>query len=425
MKSLRDLYEVEKERFIKDCTLCGKCVEVCSTYPYTDQAKIPPVDMVEMRMEFLKGGELRPEVYDNSYSCPPCMKCLKACPQDLNMGLVQEIIRYEIHERGIEAPHPIYASLPEVDFNFFSVLNSMQMRPSEARWLNEIPINSKSADYVLFTGCLGHSQPDKTFIPIDILESLSVDFVPLGGMYACCSDMNSVTGDAEASDKGAKKLMAGFAAFRPKQVVLECSTCVYRLNKYFGSFTSQPYEMIGLSRFLAERVDKLKFKRSIKKRVTFQDSCKLGRGMCDWDTPRALIKAIPGIEYVEGKHVRDDTICCGGVAMVCRYNVTKNLNHKRMEEAKALKVDAVITMDLGCHLGLSNLENEYGIEVINLYNLLGEAMGLDSEDKLKKYRLYKDVERVMADARPYLKESHYDLDEVKRFWLQLMAVGFC
>ncbi|MFQ5875234.1 MAG: (Fe-S)-binding protein, partial [Dehalococcoidia bacterium] len=256
------------------------------------------------------------------------------------------------------------------------------------------------------------------------LENLGVNFVALGGLFACCSDINSVTGDAEASDKGARELMAGFAAFRPKKVLLGCSTCVYRLNKIFGNFISQPYDMIGLTQFLAEKIDQLKFKRLIKKRVTYQDACKLGRGMGDWESPRALIQAIPGIEFVEGQHAKDNTICCGGVSQITRYKYTKHMNYRRMEEVKALKADAVVTLDLGCHLALGHLENKYGIEVINLWNLLGEALGFDYEDKLKKYRLYEDAEKVMAEAKPNLEESHYDLDEVRRFWLKLMEAGF-
>jgi Fe-S oxidoreductase len=182
--------------------------------------------------------------------------------------------------------------------------------------------------------------------------------------------------------------------------------------------------MIGLAKFLAERIDELKFKRRIEKRVTYQDSCKLGRGMGDWESPRVLLRAIPGIEFVEGKGVKEENICCGGVAQVCRHSVTKHMNYERMEEAKDLKVDAVVTLDLGCHLALGHLEKKYGIEIINLWNLLGEGMGLDYEDKLKRYRLYDDAERVMAEARPYVEESHYELDQVKQFWVMLMEAGF-
>jgi len=424
MKSLRDLYEVEKQRFIKDCTLCGKCVEVCSTYPHSDQANIDPVEMVKMRMDFLKGGELKPEVYDSSYTCPPCVKCQSACPVDIYMGLVQEIIRYEINERGIKAPNAIYDCIPERDFNFFNILNNMQMKPSQVRWLGKIPSNPKPVDTIFFAGCLGHSQPDKIFIGIDILNSLGVNFVTLGGMFACCSDVNSVTGDADASDKGAKALMAGFAAFKPQRVLLGCTTCVYRLNKLFSPFIPHSYEMVGLTQFLANRVNQLKFKRSIKKRVTYQDACKLGRGMGDWESPRALIRAIPGIRLVEGENIKEKNICCGGVAQICRYNVTKQMNFKRMEDAKVLEADAVVELDLGCHLALSHLENKYGIEVINIWNLLSEALGFDYEDKLKKYRLYEDADKVMAEAAPYLKESHYNPGEVRHFWEHLMSVGF-
>lgn len=424
MNSLPEFYQAQKEHFIDHCTLCGICLDVCSVYPYTNLKDFDAVEMQRKRMEFLRDGIYSQEVYDNTYTCPTCLRCVRPCPEGINMGLINEVIKYEFNQRGIEAPHAIYSCVPEKDFNFFNIMNNMQMDDSQIRWLTEVPAKPKPADILFFAGCLGHSQPDKIFVGIDILESMNVNFVTLGGLIACCSDINSVTGDAQASEAGARNLLAAFEAFRPKKVVLGCATCVYRLNKIFSQFIAHSYELVGLAQFLSQNLDRLKFKKPIKKKVTYQDVCKLGRGMGDWESPRQLLKAVPGTQFVEMRHIKENTICCGGVAQICSYKYTKHMNYKRMEEALQVGADTLITLDLGCHLALSRLENKYGIEIANLWNFLGEALGFEYQDNLKRYRLYEDVDKVMAEAKVHLERSRHNCQEVRHFWSDLMAAGF-
>ncbi len=53
-------------------------------------------------------------------------------------------------------------------------------------------------------------------------------------------------------------------------------------------------------------------KRELKARVTFHDPCYLGRVNGIFDEPRAIIQSIPGVEYVEMFHNRQNSLCCGG-----------------------------------------------------------------------------------------------------------------
>jgi len=103
-------------------------------------------------------------------------------------------------------------------------------------------------------------------------------------------------------------------------------------DKYeFGSLlTSDPhafdafsyvYPQLGLDRpvhhttpFLAAHLDELKprLTRELGYRVTYHDSCVLGRHNHMHDEPRRILEALPGISLVEMVHNRDETICCGG-----------------------------------------------------------------------------------------------------------------
>lgn len=57
---------------------------------------------------------------------------------------------------------------------------------------------------------------------------------------------------------------------------------------------------------------RLKPASELNMKVTYHDPCFLGRHAGEYEAPRAILKAIPGVELVEMERNRENSYCCGG-----------------------------------------------------------------------------------------------------------------
>ncbi|ALS77763.1 hypothetical protein AUO94_03480 [Planococcus kocurii] len=80
---------------------------------------------------------------------------------------------------------------------------------------------------------------------------------------------------------------------------------------------------------------RLKPQFPVNERITFHDSCYLGRYNDVYDAPREILKAIEGVELVEMKRNREDGMCCGagGGMMWMEEDVGHRVNVARTEQA--------------------------------------------------------------------------------------------
>lgn len=82
------------------------------------------------------------------------------------------------------------------------------------------------------------------------------------------------------------------------------------------------------------RKGKIKLTKEILKTVSFQDPCHLGRYHDIYEAPRDIIKAVPGVKFVEMSRNHDDAFCCGaggeaGCGMILK--IAENNEFPRLE----------------------------------------------------------------------------------------------
>jgi len=268
---------------------------------------------------------------------------------------------------------------------------------------------------VVWLGCFVLGLPNIAFTLLDILESMGIDFVALGGNDLCCGMGYSFMGRGpEKSFAAAEELMANIMAFRPKTVVTECGSCWARFAFQMPQFLDVPVRFQHYPEFLAQNVDRLHFVQSINKVLTYQDHCNLRRAGVGYEAPRQLLQVIPGITLVEMAHNRENALCCGGLTIFTNPGVSRRLREERLEEARATGAELLVNTCPQCYSFFAGLETGYPLRISQDIVLLGEALGIHYEDQFKRYLYRDDVDNIIAEAEDNIEANNLDPDRVKQ-----------
>jgi hypothetical protein len=239
-----------------------------------------------------------------------------------------------------------------------------------------------------------------------------VDFAALCGLDYCCGEMDLSVGNRQVSDELAKNLVTAIEAFQPKTAIFLCGGCFNRFTRHLPLFLDFSFEVKTLIQLYLENIDKIKFTKSLDLKVTYHDSCAIGRRSGLYEGPRELLKKIPGVEVVDMEHSRENSRCCGGMNLITNPEVAGSMGRELGKEVKATGADKVITSCLGCDLTLGRIGCDYDFSVETYISLLGRAMGIEYEDKLARYRSYKNPGRVLEEAKEYIESSPFSYAEI-------------
>ncbi|GAH52839.1 unnamed protein product, partial [marine sediment metagenome] len=170
-------------------------------------------------------------------------------------------------------------------------------------------------------GCAPYFEPifeDIEFRALDITEA-SLKVLNLLGIEPkllanekCCGHDALWTGDIETFKKLAEYNARLIKEARVKKIIFSCPEGYRTFKLDYPNYVHLHCEVQHISELLAEKIqeDGLKLK-AIEKRVTYQDPCRLGRHLGVYEASRRVLESIPGIEFVEMEHNREDAICCG------------------------------------------------------------------------------------------------------------------
>jgi len=220
------------------------------------------------------------------------------------------------------------------------------------------------------------------------LNHLNIRFAVLGTEESCTGDPAKRAGNEFVFQMLALQNIEVMNTYGVKRIVTTCPHCFNILKNEYPSLGGN-YEVIHHSTFLQKLIDEGRIKitdtATFKgKKITYHDSCYLGRANEIYEAPRKVLEELDA-ELVEMKSCRTKGLCCGaGGAQMFKEDEkgTKRINIARTEEALETNAQIVAAACPFCNTmitdGVKSKEKQQDVKVFDIAELLAAGQGLET-----------------------------------------------
>ena len=251
----------------------------------------------------------------------------------------------------------------------------------------ELTAAGETPEILFWVGCSGSFDQRAQKITrafVTILNKLGIRFAILGNEEMCNGDPARRAGNEFLFQMMAYQNIQTLNNYNIKKIVTACPHCFNILKNEYPKLGGT-YEVIHHSSFLQQLINegriKLKEGGSFKgKKITYHDSCYLGRGNDIYEAPRKVLEALDA-ELVEMKRCRSNGLCCGaGGAQMFKEEEpgTTRINWDRTEEAVATGASIIAAACPFCNTmptdGVKTKEKEDSVQVLDVAELIAQSL---------------------------------------------------
>jgi glycolate oxidase iron-sulfur subunit len=413
---------------IYHCIKCGLCMAHCPVYKELLVESATPRGKVQLSRQLSEGNlDLAEEVKNAFFStCLLCGGCVTNCPSGVHGTHLYSGVRWRAVQRyGMDWKKNVIFQLLASSWKMSasvwfgrwarkmfgsqlieSKVNAGALNLARIPALNEKPFSGMvpevmtpegktRAKVLYFHGCATNYLYGNTGLAVvDVLNKMGVEVVT-PREQGCCGMPIFMSGDREASMQVIRETLKVFAREDIDAVVCDCATCSDGLKKEYPhllldlrelgeSVTDEEIraaELLGgkvkdITAYIDEHKEWLPAMRDNgrKVRVTYHDPCHLVNAQKIGAQPRNLLKAIPGVEYVELPGANE---CCGGggAFQVEHAETSLKITRKKVDNIHGTNARVLATCCPGCSLTISNhLDPDRKVEVMHPVQLLQMAL---------------------------------------------------
>lgn len=353
--SMQDTYferlsEIPNSDKYRQCLQCGTCGGSC---PYGIATPFTPRRMIlairaNIIDELLESGA--------QWLCTSCYTCSYRCPSKIPLtdGIIPALRELSLLEGN--PPEELAAALVNIARYGNPFKESPRKRINWTKELDfEIKILSakeKSTDVLFIPECFGayHRRcKEVTKAMAEIFKILGVDFAILGNDERCIGDLTRLSGEFGLFEDLVEKNMKVMGKYEFNRIVTIDAHAYHALKHEYPKFGFDK-PVYHHTQFLAENLETLKSMfNELDYTVTYHDACYVGRRNGIYDEPRNVIRAIPGVKFVEMKRIRENALCCGGggggvwLDSFIKEHLQERPAEDRVKEAAATGADVLVT----------------------------------------------------------------------------------
>jgi Fe-S oxidoreductase/FAD/FMN-containing dehydrogenase len=390
------------------CSQCGFCVSDCDQFYGRGWESQSPRGKWFFLKEFMEGREeYDKDAVTTALICTTCERCNVNCCLGLPIEPSWMKMRGRlIHDRDTEEmmvdedkmtfpPFYVMAASARKENNIWGAY-----RKDRDAWVTDDIAGrlKEKADIAYFAGCTAsYVENDISQATTKMLAAAGYDFTYMGKDEACCGIPLLVSGQWDVWEEILRHNVAEMKKREAKTVVTSCPACWLVWAKVYPEWCEKlgieyDFESKHYSELLSESIQRgdLQFTHEIPMRVTWHDSCHMGRAGGIYEPPRDVIKAIPGVDFVEVEHNRQEGLCCGSVlTLIGEPPVAHRIGDHRLQEAIDVEAEAMLAACPCCQFQLRVSADRMGTDmpIYDLAWFAAKGLGMDDMVESTHYAL--------------------------------------